>query len=171
MILDLERPGILNWALAGLIRLRERGYFEQTEEMAEAMHEVQLEHNIVAGMMEEFVTYDSNCMVSTANFHGAFATWWRDNKGEKVPPPDSVGRALRLDDKVGVDKKQLRFNGRRFYAGVRQNDDGCAAWQAYLRIGGLDLNIDANVEAVNQEIPAQWHEKDVIKRIRKAHQR
>jgi P4 family phage/plasmid primase-like protien len=169
MILDNERPGLLNWALEGLIRLRQRGHFEQTEEMSEAMHEVRLESNIVAGMLEDMVTYDPDCMVATANFHAAFATWWRENKGEKVPTPDSVGRALRLDDKVGVDKKELRYHHRRYYAGVRLNPDGLVAFETYARIGGLDLAIDASSEQVNVDIPPELTVKDVIKRIRKAH--
>jgi phage/plasmid-associated DNA primase len=171
MILDLERPGLLNWAIEGLMRLQQRGHYEQTEEMTEAMHEVQLDSNLVAGMLEEYVEYDPDMMVSVANFHAAYASWWGENHDEKnVPPPHSVGRALKLNDKIGVDRKQLRYNGQRYYAGIKLNEDGLHAWHAHETVDRGVLTSERS-EHVNKSIPPEWAVKDVVKRIRKAHQK
>jgi phage/plasmid-associated DNA primase len=169
-VLAEERSGLLNWALAGLKRLRQRGYFLETKEMLDAKHEMHLEHNLAVAMVEDMVEFDSDCMVSVPNFCAAFTSWWRDNRGEKVPVADAIGRALRLlDERIGVDRKQLRGHSKRFYAGVRLNDDGLMAWQQYCTWGDGHIATDRDVNEVNIPIPRQWYGKDIIKRIRKAH--
>jgi len=45
--LRVELPGILNWALEGLKRLRERGYFLVPDEMQSAIDEYQRENSSV----------------------------------------------------------------------------------------------------------------------------
>jgi putative DNA primase/helicase len=176
LILDKERPGYLNWALAGLKRLQERGHFEQTEEMLDAKHDMHLQSNLIAAMVEEMVEFDQDMMVSSSDFYAAFTGWWRESRGEyeAIPSPDSCGRHLTaLDERVGVDKHELRFNGKRYYAGIRLNEHGLASWDGYRtgRTVGIrgSLNIEDRREDVNKPIPPQWVVKDIIKRVRKAH--
>jgi hypothetical protein len=121
-------------------------------------------------MLEELVEYDPDCMVASGNFQAAFVSWWRDNKSEKTPAPESIGRALRLNDKIGVDRKQLRYNGQRYYAGIKLNEDGLHAWHAHETVDRGVLTSERS-EHVNKSIPPEWAVKDVVKRIRKAHQK
>jgi hypothetical protein len=131
---------------------------------------MRIDSNLVAGMVEDMVEYDPDCMVSVPNFCAALTTWWRENRGDKPPGADAVGRALKLlSEKIAVDKKQLRTNSRRFYAGVRLNDDGLRAFAAYCTSGSQELNTDRDVALVNVEIPAQWSRKSVIINMRNAH--
>jgi putative DNA primase/helicase len=176
LVLDKERSGYLNWALVGLKRLQERGHFEQTEEMIDARNDMRLQSNLVAAMVEDMTELDPGVMVSTSDFHAAFTGWWRENRGEyeAVPSPDSCGRALSaLDERIGVNKHELRTNTHRYYAGIKLNERGLAAWEGYragrtASIRGV-LNIENKMEDVNKPIPPQWVVKDIIKRVRKAH--
>jgi hypothetical protein len=172
LVLEHERSGMLNWALDGLRRLRERKHFLETEEMLSAKHEMRIDSNLVAGMVEDMVVFDQDCMVSVPNFCAALATWWRENRGaDKQPSADMVGRALRLlSERIAVDKKLLRTHSKRFYAGVRLNDEGLRAFAAYCTSGSQELNTDRDINDVNVQIPKEWSERDIIKRMRRAHE-
>jgi hypothetical protein len=160
--------------LAGLQRLRERGFFEETEEMQETMHAVRRDGNACAGMVEDLVEFDADTMVSSSNFNAAFEVWWDDTHGEetKRPSPESVGRALSmLDERIAVDNAKLRYNGKRYYAGLKLNDDGLAAWEQYnpgIMMRRSNHRIDDNVSEVNRKIPGEWSDKALIKKMRKA---
>jgi len=137
---------------------------------------MRLQSNLVAAMVEDMTELDPGVMVSTSDFHAAFTGWWRENRGEyeAVPSPDSCGRALSaLDERIGVNKHELRTNTHRYYAGIKLNERGLAAWEGYragrtASIRGV-LNIENKMEDVNKPIPPQWVVKDIIKRVRKAH--
>jgi phage/plasmid-associated DNA primase len=173
-VLATERPGLLNWAISGLQRLRARGFFVKTQEMEETIGEMRRDGNICAGMVEDLVEFDANSMVSSGNFNAALEVWWDDTKGEetKKPSPDSVGRALKmLDERIAIDNKELRYNGNRYYVGLKLNDEGLAAWKRYSSgasiYGKSRHDICQKVDEVNREIPPEWNEKALVKRMRK----
>jgi P4 family phage/plasmid primase-like protien len=168
MVLDLEKPGILNWAIEGLKRLQARNGFEQTEEMQQTAHEIHLEQNRLASAIEELVTFDPNCMVSTGDFYTAYLGWFRETHGHKKEALslDVVGRELAAySSKIGVNKTELRFNKRRYYAGICLNEDGMDAWEQG-RKQPDGVTTEAQSHLVNREIPLAWVERAVIKRIR-----
>lgn len=53
-----ELPGILNWAIQGLIRLKTRGMFEQHDFMKDAVQELEDENNPVNAFFEEYIDTD-----------------------------------------------------------------------------------------------------------------
>jgi len=136
-ILEIERPGLLNWALDGAKRVLEpdRGYFKDTESGEAALEEIHRDSNAIKGFIEDCTEYDCNKMVSTPDLQLAYTSWYQETKGEdhKVPSPDLLGRSLRAlaDPRIAQDNTKFRDDkGVRFYPGIVLNDVGCAHWQA-----------------------------------------
>jgi phage/plasmid-associated DNA primase len=96
MILANEMPGLLNWAIVGLLRALERGHIAITPEMVATLGTVRQDSNIVAGFIEECCEFCPFAMVSVPDFSAAFAVWWGESKSEdrKIPSNDTIGRAL-----------------------------------------------------------------------------
>lgn len=173
-VLDTERPGILNWAIEGMQRAVNRGYFLDTEEMVQAIHTMRTDSNIVAGFLSECCEYTPDYMVSKPDFHAAFSIWWKENKGEErsVPSVDSLGRAITAlyDKRLGNDSHELKYRNLRYFAGVRLNDTGMDLWMAYFNtssVKGDSSRISGRFEDVNTKIPEEWASKSVIQTIRK----
>jgi hypothetical protein len=128
LILNTERAGVLNWALAGLQRALQRGYFVNTAAGEAILKEIHSDSNVVAGFVEDCITYDDNVMISSVDFYAAFSKWWREQHGDEKGRlgPSMVGRHLAdLCDPLIVQNKN-RFKNRkglRFYVGIKLNDE------------------------------------------------
>ena len=130
LVLATEKPGLLNWAIAGLKRALDRGHFVFTDEMMAALHAMRTDSNMALGFIEECAEYDPNSYVNTPDFYGAFSVWWKDHKGGQVPSSEGLGRAMLSlsDPRVLVGEK---INQKRVYAGLRLNEEGLDCWSAY----------------------------------------
>jgi phage/plasmid-associated DNA primase len=175
MILAQEKPGLLNWALAGLQRALERGYFATTLEMKETLETVRTDSNIVAGFLEECASFSPDYMISTSDFCAAFSVWWAESKGEDrhTPSNESIGRALVAfgDPRVGIDRKVLRDNRHGYYAGLWLNDIGLDYWAGASAEGlarGKTARTSSNQADVNRSVPPTWEGLPVIQKIRNA---
>lgn len=128
MILDREKPGLLNWAIVGMKRARALGHFNVTEEVTAALEQIRMDSNIVSGFIEECVEFDEHSSVRTPDFCASFATWWAANRGQQgVPSNDSIGRAVRSlsDPRIG----HANNNGARLFTGIKLNEDGIDYWR------------------------------------------
>ena len=97
LILNTERPGVFNWALAGLTRALERGGFVNTEEGEAILKEARKDSNIVAGFMPDCIDYDADVMISTVDFSGPLMKWFGEQHGDRKgggPSQDMIGRHL-----------------------------------------------------------------------------
>jgi putative DNA primase/helicase len=157
LVLDTERSGILNWALAGLKGALARGHFDLTPEMKATLHEIQREANYIEGFMEECIEYDETKRISMANLCAAHGAWWKSNHGNARPMPsnDAIGRALR---DLGDPKLKFQKSGsRRYIIGIKLNKDGGAHWEAALTCKSFEFgmsktsNISATLEDVEQD--------------------
>lgn len=173
LILATEKPGLLNWALAGLRRALERGYFAATTEMEATLEAVRLDSNLVAGFLDEHVEFDPDYMISTSDFCAAFTAWWIENKGENrgAPSNDSISRQLQslADPRVGIDHKALRDNKRRYYAGIHLNESGMDYWHAAVADGlapGKTSGTSTNLVDLNRHIPPSWASLPVILKLK-----
>lgn len=153
LILDGERPGVLNWALGGMRRAQRQGVFTITAESREAAHQVRMDSNIISGFLEECVDFDPACKVSSPDFCCAFALWWSAVRGEdrRTPSNDSVGRAVRAlsDNRISFEKTRLK----RFFVGVKLNEVGLDYWAgasgSNLPAGRM-AGLAASVSSVNE---------------------
>ena len=74
-----ELPGILNWALIGLYRLREQGGFTETDLMREAIAEYQIETNSAKNFLRSFVERDPEGVISCRRLYTIYNLWAREN--------------------------------------------------------------------------------------------
>jgi phage/plasmid-associated DNA primase len=174
-VLATEKPGLLNWALIGLQRVLQRGYFLDTDAGKAALAEVGLDSNDVAGFIEECITFSCDKMLSAPDFHLAMMGYWKENKGEdrKPPSPDSIGRSLTAlgDPRIAQDNKKFKNEkGIRFYPGIVLNETGIAYWESehYVLTAttkGSD-RISATVKETSKEILPSWSSHPQIRRIK-----
>ena len=174
-VLHTEKSGILNWAIVGMQTAVQRGHLLDTEEMKEAAHTYHLETNMVAGFLEDAIDYDPLHMVSKPDFNAAFSVWWKENHGEgsRTPSADGIGRAMSslYDKRIAFDKMKTRYNGIRYYAGIKLNPTGLDMWKAFFNVAaskGDSVRISSSTAAVNVAIPADWSKKDFIINMRNA---
>lgn len=75
--LRAELPGILNWAIQGLQKLRARGMFEQHEFMREAVQELHDENNPVSKFFEETVITDvtADFYIEKGDLYSKYVAW------------------------------------------------------------------------------------------------
>lgn len=177
LVLQLEMPGLLAWAVAGLRRALERGSFVLPDESVEASRAIRRDSNLAKPFMEECVEYAPNGMVSMPDFAAAFASWWLEHKGEdrSVPSSDSVGRALAaLADPCVV--TGLRASDRRQIAGIKLNAQGMRHWNnsvtsdAYIFAGRRASTTDASGNP-NGVSPVTWDTKASVMAMRSAQKR
>lgn len=76
-----ELSGILQWAIAGLMRLNKRGRFEHNKFMTDAISELREESNPVEVFFEEFIETDvkSNCELEKNSLYEKYIKWCDDN--------------------------------------------------------------------------------------------
>ena len=110
-----EGAGILNWALEGLKRLRERGGFEIPACVREATEDFQKTNDVPALFVEEVCLIDDAAKVQSSKLYEAYAHWCKTN-GHKPRSSTSVSSDW---VRLGFEKKTL--NGRSFYYGLEVN--------------------------------------------------
>jgi hypothetical protein len=174
LILATEKPGLLNWALAGLRRALDRGRFETTADIDATLEGIRTDGNIVAGFLDDCVDYGPNYMISTSDFCAAFAAWWMESKGEGRHPPsnDSIGRALVAhgDGRIGIDPKGLRDTKHRYYAGIHLDDSGFDYWMSAVGDGlarGKTARTSSGLADLTRMIPPSWANLPVVVRLKK----
>ncbi len=177
-VLAEEKSGILNWALVGAERAINRGHFRDTAEGLEALHDVRLDSNFVAGFVEECVTFNPDVRMSAPDFNAAFMSWWREHRGdERTVSPDQIGRALKAlsHAKIGIDRHKFRNNkGLRFYVGIEFNESGEDHWKntsdalstpGFGNSGDL-ARMSSDVRSVTSTIPTEWCEHPAVVKIK-----
>lgn len=173
LILETEMSGLLNWAVAGLLRCLARGHIETTPEVVGTMDKVRQDSNMVAGFLEECAEYSTSAMISVADFSASFAVWWMEVKGidRNLPSNETIGRALSAlgDNRIIVDSKEMRDMTRRYFGGLHLNNTGLDYWQGASSEGlakGKTARVSAGRSDVNRIIPEGWCNRDSVIRMR-----
>jgi phage/plasmid-associated DNA primase len=176
LILATEKAGLLNWAMVGLRRAMDRGYFITTDTMDETLEGIAKDANFTTGFLEDCCTFLPNAMITTSDFCAALSVWWGETKGEdsRAPSNESIGRKLasKGDPRVGIDSKVLRTNKHNFYVGIHLNGVGLDYWSGAASEGlarGKTARLSAQQSDVNRFIPASWDELPVVVKIKKYH--
>ena len=138
LVLNTERTGVFNWALAGLKRALQRGHFVNTEAGEAILEEARKDSNIVAGFLSDCIDYDADTMISTVDFFGSLRKWFVEQHGDRKeggPTPDLVGKHLAAlcDPQIVRDKNKYRDKqGLRFIIGIKLNEAGRAFFESCL---------------------------------------
>ena len=114
-----ELPGIMNWALEGLQRLRERGHFIQPESSAEAITELEDLASPVGAFIRDCCLVQPGLTVLCDDMYTAWKLWCEDQGRTKPGTRHTFGRDLRAAI-PGLKITQHRSGGdrRRYYEGV-----------------------------------------------------
>lgn len=131
-----ERPGILNWALAGQRRLAGRGYFMQPESAAEAVRELEDITSPLSVFLRERCETKAGAQTAVTDL---FITWcdWCEEQKRKPGTKQSFGRDLRAalpwikmsQPRTGEDERERRYEG----IEIRPKPAGVG-------LNGIDLN-------------------------------
>lgn len=111
-----EGPGILNWALAGLDRLRARGKFSVPPEIRDAIDEFQAGNDPESAFVRECCTVDlldPGLEEQSSRLYKAYSSWCYDN-GHKAKSSTSVANEWR---RLGF--AQARKSAGVFWQGVK----------------------------------------------------
>ena len=177
LVLRDEMPGVLVWAVQGLLRAKARGYFLRPDESRTAAANVRRDSNMAIGFVDDCVVFDPDSMVSVPDFAAAFASWWAEGKGSErgVPGSESVSKALKAmaEHRIAFD---LRDMHRRYYAGIRLNTEGRRYWSNAVTSDAFvfqsrKASTTESGGNPNRAIPPEWDGKGVIDAMRAAHRK
>jgi putative DNA primase/helicase len=116
-------PGILNWALKGLRRLRKRGYFCQPTSSLEAIEMLAKLAAPVGAFVDEWCKTGPKLTHNVKDFYAAYTMWAKD-VGQKPIPAHMFGKELHdVVPTLTSDKK----GPRRKYFGITLSADGVDA--------------------------------------------
>jgi putative DNA primase/helicase len=124
-----ELPGILNWALDGLDRLRARGHFRQPKSSQETLRLLEdLAAPVGAFVREWCAVGGPELSWSTKQLYRAYRAW-ADEAGHKATPNNTFGKELR----DVVPKLSYRGAGAaRKYVGIALSAEGEETWDRLL---------------------------------------
>jgi len=114
--LKQEMPGVFAWAMVGLARLRQRGYFALSPSSRRLLNEFKYESNPVQGFLEEacttrpFISGDK-AHVDKTEFYRAYATWAKAN-GYQPRSRNSLFRTIK-DLEPGLKETRPSVDGSR----------------------------------------------------------
>jgi putative DNA primase/helicase len=115
-----ELPGILNWSLRGLDRLRRRGYFEMPQSSSDAIRQLEDLASPIAAFLRDWCIIDPQAAVNVKALYGAWKAWC-EQQGQSARSAIVFGRDLRAC------VAQLSISGvgaKRRYIGVGLSDYG-----------------------------------------------
>lgn len=111
--LKSELPGIFNWALAGLKRLEQTGYFTECEQIEDATLSYRDESDLPLQFLNECLERDSESSETSSDMYHRYRAWCKEN-GYKPASSIRMGREWR---RLGL--KSGRENGKRIWIGVK----------------------------------------------------
>jgi hypothetical protein len=176
LILKHEKPGLLNWALAGMQRALKRGHFERIGEIEETLEEFRIESNLAASFLKEHCTYGPDNRIRVEDFCAAFSTHWVQNKSSDQPVPgnDAIIKNVKLfgDKRVATG---LRDNRYRYLCGPHLTKTGLEYWDVAVKADRMSGHMASRIAQtsteklqVNGHVPTAWNTKDAIQRLRRA---
>jgi putative DNA primase/helicase len=115
-----ELPGILNWALIGLERLRKRGHFEMPKASLEAVRQMEDLASPVGAFLRDWCVPGAEQRYNVKSLYSAWGQWC-ELEGHKAGAQSVFGRNL----KAALPQVKIRGRGvDRFYAGVGLSEEG-----------------------------------------------
>jgi putative DNA primase/helicase len=119
--LPYEAPGVANWALEGLRRLRDRGQFTLPKSSQLVLDEFRKVSSPIAEFMEECCDFDHEQKgeVERHKLFEAWAAWGKERNINPGMPARFANRFLSKAPDVGKDTYQRHGKKRSVYTGVR----------------------------------------------------
>jgi P4 family phage/plasmid primase-like protien len=122
-----ELPGILNWALAGLRRLRKQGGFTGSTVCDEALGEYQIESNPARQFLLETCRAVEGGFANCSSIYRYYVQWCEDHGHRQVLSDNIFGKEVRRAFKgVSRNKRQVAGVRAQCYFGLGYNPGGRA---------------------------------------------
>lgn len=123
-----ELPGMFNWAVAGLYRLRQQRRFTHSALCSEAVEDYRLEVNPARAFLVGHYEHCEHASVGTADLYEAYAKWCRSN-GYHPLGERQFGKEVRRT----FPRAQRRRGGSRgdrfwFYGGIAEKNDAAVGF-------------------------------------------
>jgi len=133
-----ERPSILKWALAGLQRLKQRGYFIQPKSGREDRDTLYDLASPIGAFVDERCSIDAALAVSCADLFSSWQTWCKSNGRDHSGTAQGFSRDLHAAF-PSVHTYQPKIEGRRprWFSGIGLNEE------EHKRLGRLARIVDA----------------------------
>jgi putative DNA primase/helicase len=114
-----ELPGILNWSIAGLNRLRNRGYFVQPDSAVDTVRDLEDLGSPIGAFVRERCVVGAGRRVEIGRLFAAWCEWSKEQGREHLGTLQTFGRDLRAAV-PGMKRTQPRDGEARlsFYNGV-----------------------------------------------------
>jgi putative DNA primase/helicase len=120
-----ELPGILNWALDGLDRLRKYSHFQQPRVSEQAIELLEHLAAPVAAFVSDWCKTGPDASITVKKLYQAYRAW-ADDTGQKSLAKNMFGKELR-DVVPTLGTKQA--GARRSYVGIGLSEAGVEAWE------------------------------------------
>jgi putative DNA primase/helicase len=129
---DANMPGLLNWALDGLARLKKRGYFGQPKTGMHAKEMLAAASNPVGEFVEDCCEVGAGRECTCADLFNLFKIWSSDQGAKSAGTVQALGTALHAKfPRIGT-KQGPRSEGRgRRFVGINLSVDGRKRLVAY----------------------------------------
>jgi len=128
-LFEQEGPGILNWALDGLVRLLERGQFDIPAHVAAAIQDFKDESNGVSEFARSMLTRSDTTMIHRTDLLCAFQGWWREEMGDDVRLLGARWLMPKIKAACPWTSDIKKHPGNRFVAGIALTEAGLRFWQ------------------------------------------
>ena len=118
--LKAELPGIMNWTLDGLIRLRQRGRFPETQTSVDARRHLTAMMSDIASFADERLVFESTAVTPKAEVFAARREWLREH-GMADASDGAFSRALlaAMPGRIHATRTVIGGKQVQVYAGVR----------------------------------------------------
>jgi putative DNA primase/helicase len=116
----IELPSILNWAIAGLMRLRERGYFLQPASAADALRQMEDMASPIGAFLRERCIVGPERSVGITRLFDVWCEWCKSQGRDHPGNAQTFGRDLH-SALPGLSVGQVRADGGkqvRVYKGI-----------------------------------------------------
>jgi putative DNA primase/helicase len=130
-IFDDEGPGILNWALEGLRRLRARGLYDIPESVGVSIRRFKDDNNPVAEWAREAVEADPWSKVARRDLTRAYNGWELEQDGDEARSHGGRWLLPKLRAQVKGLGDMQAHSGARYITGIKLSKAGLATWESY----------------------------------------
>jgi putative DNA primase/helicase len=114
-----ELPGILNWSLEGLDRLRARGYLRQPKSAAEAVEQLETISSPIRAFVKERCEMRPGASVECGYLFNEWLAWNRANNREQAGTRQIFGRnLLAAYPQIGKSQPRVGEKRERHYEGI-----------------------------------------------------
>jgi putative DNA primase/helicase len=160
-VIETELPGIINWAIEGLVRAISQNVLSTVNSVEEAAEMIHESGNYAIEFLRDCTVLDPTKMVNNSDLYGAFSVWWKENRGEgnSSPSPVALLTAIAALHRKDIVKSPEKFNNHRPILGIALSDTGQDLWTAAFNEAnnrGTSQRFSDSVDQINKDIPPKW---------------